>query len=282
MSTRTAAAPPWGALLVDFPPLHGSSGSGCPKRTVQRPSSTSPFFSVCVSEGERERKLPFVHARTVPSHSLSTGCWFRRGIAAFVMLTKTREETMRKHSDLMQIAGCDSCASQCPFLEGRQLFLQNVFTNFCAIRDLLCKLCASLDQLFKVYAERRSRLRHVSARYAAIWRVLIERRRGVCRPSAGSLSSADTSELFLRPELRFLLFLSRSLSERELLPAEAAPHLACLPLLVIAKPNLFQKILNKHFPRFLIWIDGFKKRELRDTANTGKEKGTHEKQIHVI
>lgn len=48
---------------------------------------------------------------------------------------------------------------------------------------------------------------------------------GLLRPSAGSLSPAYTSELFLSAALCFLLFLSCSLSKKELLPAEAAPLL---------------------------------------------------------
>lgn len=50
--THTAAAPPWGALLVDSPHLHASTGSGRLKRTVQMPLSKTTFVSVC----EKERK----------------------------------------------------------------------------------------------------------------------------------------------------------------------------------------------------------------------------------
>ena len=102
-STRMARAPSWGAPPMDFPHLCASSGSGCPKRTAQRPSCRSPFSSsVCMCVRRKRRGgtlLLFTSGHMSLSDLLSTGCLFRWGKAAFGMLTKTREETMRAHSD---------------------------------------------------------------------------------------------------------------------------------------------------------------------------------------
>lgn len=124
-----AAATPSSAARVGFPCRLRSSGSGCPKRTVRRPSSTSPSLSqcVCVQGGvEGPSELPFCVCAQGSQCFFITHCQqvvdSEGGIAPFVMLTKTRGETMRVHSDPMQISGCDSCRSQCPFLGGRKLF----------------------------------------------------------------------------------------------------------------------------------------------------------------
>ncbi len=108
---------------------------------------------VCVCESQRANKggLPFVCVHSVHmllSHSLSTGCWFRSEIAAFVMLTKTNGETMSAHSDPMHISGCDSCSSQCHiFSESDINYSKSVCVYwFCAIRDFLPQavcLCGS-------------------------------------------------------------------------------------------------------------------------------------------
>lgn len=59
--TCTAAAPPWGAPPVDFQPLHKSSGSGCPKRTVQRPSRKF-LQCVCVCVKKEQTSFLCMHA----------------------------------------------------------------------------------------------------------------------------------------------------------------------------------------------------------------------------
>lgn len=69
---------------------------------------------------------------------------------------------------------------------------------------------------------------------------------GLLRPSAGSLSPAYTSELFLSAALCFLLFLSCSLSKKELLPAEAAPLLVYFVITHTHTCTLLQSYSRKY------------------------------------
>lgn len=62
--TRAAAAPPWGAHVVDFQYPHTFSGSGCPKKNVQTSLSESDIFNAWVDLG---RRVFWV--------TVSTGCW---------------------------------------------------------------------------------------------------------------------------------------------------------------------------------------------------------------
>lgn len=256
--TRMAAAPPSGAPLVGFPHLHKLSGSGCPKRTVQRPS--------CKSHRERERENFLL---CMPA-MFTCFCWFRRGIAAFVMLTQTREETMRTHSDLIQISGCDSCSSQCPFLEGPQLVRLRM-------RYLLTY---SLDQLFKMWQTVRSRLP------PQVCSDLVNRKEEAWAKGCFDhpyLLPTHQSQIFLIPALCFLLFLTCSLSKKkEAFSCWSCSSSCTLSFSLSRTPFVFEKIVDKHFLCFLIWIDSCiaQQKQKRDKKNLRLHGRNSESQSH--
>lgn len=104
---------------------------------------------------------------------------------------------------------------------------------------------------------------------------------GLLRPSAGSLSPAYTSELFLSAALCFLLFLSCSLSKKELLPAEAAPLLVYFVITHTHTRTLLQSYSRKYSNISCVSLFGLTVKKKKKVLTQQKQKRKqHKNQIH--
>lgn len=140
---------------------------------------------------------------------------------------------------------------------------QNAFANFA--QSEICTLwisCLRCDRQWGLGC---------LLRCAVIWWIERRRReRGGCFDHP-YLLPAHQSQIFLIPALCFLLFLSRSLSKKK----EAFSCWSCssswtLSFSLSRTPFIFEKIVDKHFLCFLIWIDS--------CVTQQKQKGNKRKQ----